>query len=1288
MSSSEAGAAKSQLRPLSGMPDDVGRPSGGSEMAGLIRAYDWAKTAIGPAENWSQSLRMMVSFMLSNRFPLLLWWGPKYISIYNDAYRPILGTKHPVALGQPVSEVWSEIWSVLKPLIDAPFEGGPSTWMDDIELHLNRNGFLEETHFTVAYSPVPDETSSRGIGGVLATVHEISEKVIGERRLAILRDLGSRAGDAKTAEQACELAANVLSQYTKDVPFALLYLLDTEGEARLVGMAGPKDGGVAGVPQISSEAADPVWPIAELLVRQDMIVIDGVADHFPAVPTGPWDDPPQTAVMLPLRSNKPGSLSGFLVAGVSSRLRLDHRYRGFFELMAAQIATSLANAQAYEEERKRAESLAEIDRAKTAFFSNVSHEFRTPLTLMLGPLEQALGADPTTLPQHRGDLAIAHRSGLRLLRLVNTLLDFSRIEAGRVQACYEPVDLAALTSGLAGEFRAAIEKAGLQLVVDCPPLGSPVWVDRDMWEKIVLNLISNAFKFTLEGTVTVRLQAENNRATLEIKDTGIGIPDDELPRIFERFHRIEGTRGRSHEGTGIGLALVLELAKLHGGSAEVESKVGAGSTFKVHIPLGSSHLPAERRKAVRTLQATAIGAQPYVEEALRWLSEDGTHEGREDISLRVADDRVAVTDPLGAAEEAERGTVLIADDNSDMREYLARLLTPHYNVRTAADGSEALASMRQQLPDILLSDIMMPRLDGVALLNEVRADPVLARLPVVLLSARAGEEARIEGLEAGADDYLTKPFAARELLARIATNLKLASLRRRYEQLIESDVRAMSRLQEIGNRCVRAGENFDECLAEILDAAIDLAGADKGNIQLADPHEGSLRIAAQRGFDDHFLSFFATVKSGEASSCGAALASAERIVVEDVTSSPVFQGDPARDVLLRSGVRAVISTPLTSSTGAVLGMISTHFSEPHRPGHRELSFIDLLARQTADYLERRQADAALRSSESQLRAYVAASFDVVYRMSPDWSVMRYLDGKEFMADTLEPSEAWLHKYIHPDEQPRVLKAIKDAIRTKNSFELEHRVLRADGSTGWTFSRAIPLMDPEGAITEWLGAATDITLRKQHEEHQRLLIDELNHRVKNTLATIQSLAMQTFRDTDNVERAREQFVVRLLALAKTHDILTRENWRGAPLSEIVDGAIAAYRSISRDRFELEGPQLSLVAKQALALSMALHELCTNAVKYGALSNDTGRVHIRWSISGLNGSRLLKMEWMETGGPAVARPGRRGFGSRLIERGLSRDLRGNARLEFKSTGLRCLIEAPLEQQVTTLSGSSSD
>jgi hypothetical protein len=332
---------------------------------------------------------MMVSFLLANRFPLLLWWGSRYISIYNDAYRPVLGTKHPWALGRPVSEVWSEIWSVLKPLIDTPFEGGPATWMEDIELHINRHGFLEESHFTIAYSPVPDDTAARGIGGVLATVHEITEKVIGERRIVILRDLGSRASHAKTAEEACAVAGAVLSNHAKDVPFALLYLIDPKrNEVRLAGAAGVAPGEAVSPLQMPMGASVAPWPVADVLQRQEIVVVDNLAGRFNGVPPGPWGDPPHSAVLVPLHSNKWGELVGVVVAGVSSRLRLDHLYRSFFELMAAQIATSIASAGAYEEERKRAEALADIDRAKTAFFSNVSHEFRTPLTLMLGPLSR------------------------------------------------------------------------------------------------------------------------------------------------------------------------------------------------------------------------------------------------------------------------------------------------------------------------------------------------------------------------------------------------------------------------------------------------------------------------------------------------------------------------------------------------------------------------------------------------------------------------------------------------------------------------------------------------------------------------------------------------------------------------------------------------------------------------------------------------------------------------------------------------------------------------------------
>ncbi|HLH88183.1 MAG TPA: ATP-binding protein [Xanthobacteraceae bacterium] len=1245
--------------------------AGGGDLGALIRTFDWAKTPLGPIETWSQSLRMMVSFLLANRFPLLLWWGPHYISIYNDAYRPILGAKHPRALGRPVSEVWSEIWHVLEPLIDTPFAGGPATWIEDFELEMNRYGFREETHFTVAYSPVPDESAPRGIGGVLATVHEITEKVVGERRVVILRDLGSLASHAKAAEEACRMAARVLANHAKDIPFALLYLIDPNGDARLAGTAGVVPGADVSPEHIPAQAAEPSWPLADLLRDQETIVVDELTRRFSELPREPGPDSVNSAVVVPLRSNKPGELAGFVVAGVSPRLRLDHLYRSFFELMAAQISTSIANARAYEEERKRAEALAEIDRAKTAFFSNVSHEFRTPLTLMLGPLERALELPPEALPQQRDDLAIAHRSGLRLLRLVNTLLDFSRIEAGRVQASYTPVDLAALTAGLAGEFRAAIEKAGLRFVVECRPLDEPAWVDRDMWEKIVLNLLSNAFKFTLEGAIAVRLHGEEGGAVLVVEDSGIGIPPAELPSIFDRFHRVEGARGRTHEGTGIGLALVQELAKLHGGSIDVASAPGAGSTFTVRIPLGNAHLPTDRLRAESTRQSTALGAQPYVQEALRWLPDMSVPtDARADVEAGPA--------PLSAGS-AERATVLVADDNADMRDYVARLLAPHYEVRTVADGTQALASIRRQRPDLLLSDVMMPHLDGFALVRAIRADAALADLPIVLLSARAGEAEGIEGLEAGADDYLVKPFGARELLARLSGTLKLARLRRGFEQRIDEDVRAMRRLQEVGNRCLRAGEKPEDCLAAVLDAAIEFTAADKGNIQLLDRKGDVFRIAAQRGFDNEFLTFFAEVGHGDAATCSAALGSGEAVIAEDVSESAIFAGTPALDVLLRSGVRAVLSVPLLSSAGRPVGMISTHFGQPHRPGERQLRFLDLLARQTADYLERRQAEAALHTRESQLRAYVTATFDVVYRMSPDWRIMRRLDGKEFIADTLEPSETWLSKYILPEDQPRVMQAIADAIRTKGTFELEHRVLRADGSVGWAFSRAIPVLDDRGTITEWLGAATDITLRKQHEEHQRLLIDELNHRVKNTLATIQSMAMQTLRDTHDVVQARAQFVARLLALAKAHDILTRENWQGAPLGELVDGAVAAHRVIAAKRFSIEGPRVWLSAKQALALSMALHELCTNAAKYGALSSERGRVRIEWSVDGGQDGRVLRLHWREAGGPPVAAPSRRGFGSRLLERGISHDLRGKAQLDFASTGVTCRIEAPLERSV---------
>ena len=444
--------------------------------------------------------------------------------------------------------------------------------------------------------------------------------------------------------------------------------------------------------------------------------------------------------------------------------------------MADQLGTGITNALAYEEERQRAEALAELDRAKTVFFSNVSHEFRTPLTLLVGPLEESLTDQTTPLPAvHREREEVAHRNALRLLRLVNTLLDFSRIEAGRIDATYEPTDLASLTVDLASVFRSAIETAGLRLVVHCKPLPSPVYVDRGMWETIVLNLLSNALKFTFDGQIAIALRADGNRVELKVSDTGVGIPEADLPRMFERFHRVKHARARTFEGTGIGLALVHELVRLHGGEIKVASEEGRGTTFTVSLRTGSSHLPSERIGAARQHVPASVGATPFVEEALRWLPA---------ASATLETEQIPAFSTAGVRSNEHPVSVLVADDNADMRQYLHRILGQSYRVDLVGDGRAALDRIHERVPDLVLADVMMPTLDGFGLLAAIRADERSRSLPVILLSARAGEEARIEGLRAGADEYLVKPFSARELLACVASQLQLARVRQETERAL------------------------------------------------------------------------------------------------------------------------------------------------------------------------------------------------------------------------------------------------------------------------------------------------------------------------------------------------------------------------------------------------------------------------------------------------------------------------------------------------------------------------
>ncbi len=685
------------------------------ELGARIWAHDWASTPLGPIASWPHSLKTVINLMLNSPQPMWMGWGEQVTFLYNDAYIDVLSmAKHPWALGRPTAEVWAEIWDICGPLADKVFARGESTMADDVRLFMRRGDYLEETFYAFSYSPVRDESGA--VAGLFCANLDVTSRHLNARRIHMLSDLNARTLQEKTVQGACAIALATIADHPDDVPFAQLYLAGDAGPAQLLHAT-----------------------------QSRLVTLDGRAPA--GLPLGLAQQPLREALVLPLPGSAAGQVIGALVLGVSSARKLDADYRGFLELIATQAGNAIRHARAAEDERLRADKLAELDHAKTQFFSNVSHEFRTPLTLLLGPVNDALEDSAAPLPPAQRDrMLLMQRNAQRLQKLVNTLLEFSRVQAGRAQASFAPVDLAALTSDLASSFRSAVEGAGMRLEVECLPLVAQVYVDPAMWEKIVLNLLSNAFKFTFEGAIRVRQHIVGGQLLLEVADSGTGIPADQLPHLFDRFHRVEGARSRTHEGSGIGLALVHDLVALHGGRIGVVSEPGRGSVFSVTIPLGCAHLPAAQVGASPTsTPSLSATAEAYVAEAEGWVQPQATP----------------------AAEQASRGRLLVVDDNADMRDYLQRLLQAQWRVEVCNNGVEALAIVERDPPDLILSDVMMPQLDGFGLLAALRAHPATRDIPVMLLSARAGEEARLEGLQAGADDYLVKPFSARELAARI-----------------------------------------------------------------------------------------------------------------------------------------------------------------------------------------------------------------------------------------------------------------------------------------------------------------------------------------------------------------------------------------------------------------------------------------------------------------------------------------------------------------------------------------
>ena len=707
------------------VPTDAGLtgPSARSEMEELFGHTDWSATTLGPVDTWPATLSTVVDVCLASRFPMLVCWGSDLAMIYNDGYRAMLGAnKHPGAWGKPVQDVWPEVWDVIGPMFDCVLAGGPATWVEDELLVVDRNGFLEEAYFTWSYGAIRDADGI--VRGVLNVATETTDKVLAERRARASAELVDTLADADGPEDVRRRTLKVLGAHTED-----------------------------------HLKADLVW------AGRGRVPPEGDGVH-----------------VVPVLGPKRGEPSAHLVLTENPRRRWDAALQVYAELCASHVASVLSGLRHLRDERHRARSLVELDVAKADFFANVSHELRTPLTLIAGPVHDAL-LDPALDAEQRQRFELIGRNTERLSSLVDRILDLTRAEAGAIEAHRVRADVEELTSGVAANFRPAIERMGLGFEVECDEIDRQAYVDVDMFERIVLNLLSNALKFTPRGRITLRLTTDDEGYAVSVTDTGIGIAEDDLDRVFDRFRQLDRRdERRSREGAGIGLALVKQLVELLDGTITVTSTEGSGSTFTVRLPWGSPSDVTAQRPSI-----TPRTVESFLSEARTWVVPEESQTGAGDPARASTPEADAAVEGAGSV----RPTLLVVEDNHDMRDYVARHLVVDYDVVAVRDGVEALEWMRSQRPSIVLADVMMPRMDGLTLVREIRSDPDLRDLPVVLLSARAGVEASTTGLVEGADDYVVKPFEPEELRARLAANLVRSQSRSRDASWLRAIVGAI-----------------------------------------------------------------------------------------------------------------------------------------------------------------------------------------------------------------------------------------------------------------------------------------------------------------------------------------------------------------------------------------------------------------------------------------------------------------------------------------------------------------
>jgi len=446
--------------------------------------------------------------------------------------------------------------------------------------------------------------------------------------------------------------------------------------------------------------------------------------------------------------------------------------------VAVQAAIAVQQSRLYQKTRDQAERLLQLDKQKTEFFQNISHEFRTPITLIQGPLDSAVAkGEGLSYAQS----AIALRNSRRLLRLVNQLLDLQRLDAGRMQSSFRPCDLVEFVSQIVESFRPYVEKKALNLVTEfgeCPQ----VYLDMEKFDKVVYNLLSNAMKFTPDGgTISVRVVSKGDRCILQVQDTGIGIVKEQIPHLFERFRQAEGSENRSYEGSGLGLALVKELVELHGGKVTVDSIYGEGTIFTLWLTTGKTHLPIEQ---VLETPSELTMSRASVELADLELVESTTDIEIIPRELSPSADTQDPQENSKASLARHEHSILVVDDNLDLRTYVSDIIrSSGYQVHTARNGAEGFQIAQKISPSLIVTDLMMPIVTGLEMIKMIRNEDKLKGTPIILLTAKVDEETRIEGTEYGADAYLAKPFNDRELLAEVRNLLALKENERRVLEL-------------------------------------------------------------------------------------------------------------------------------------------------------------------------------------------------------------------------------------------------------------------------------------------------------------------------------------------------------------------------------------------------------------------------------------------------------------------------------------------------------------------------